>query len=65
MPEKVKLETNCRWKIRKISNSGAATKKVPAATTPHSEPASAPEVKEGHPDVVALGTGDIGANSLQ
>src|ERR1700722_20296755 len=58
MPEKVKLETNCRWKTRKISSSGAATKKVPAATTPHSEPASAPEVKEARPTVSTWVEGD-------
>src|SRR5690349_9310693 len=58
MPEKVKLETNCRWKTRKISSNGAATKNVPAATTPHSEPASAPEVKEARPTVSTWVEGD-------
>src|SRR5579859_2379176 len=58
MPDKVKLETNCRWKTRKINSSGAATKKVPAATTPHSEPASAPEVKEARPTVSTWVEGD-------
>src|SRR5579872_48803 len=58
MPDNVKLETNCRWKTRKINSSGAATKKVPAATTPHSEPASAPEVKEASPTVSTWVEGD-------
>src|SRR5271168_3070940 len=51
MPENTKLETNRRWNSTNISSSGAATRNVPAAMTPHSEPASAPEVNDASPTV--------------
>ena len=51
MPENVKHETNRRWNTRNRTSSGAATKNVPAAMTPHSDPASAPEVKDARPTV--------------
>ena len=34
-----------------MTSSGAATRNVPAATTPHSDPASAPEVNDASPTV--------------
>src|SRR5215472_12999446 len=51
MPENAKDETNRRWKIRKNSSSGAATRNVPAATTPQADPASAPDANEARPTV--------------
>src|ERR1019366_8614101 len=51
IPEYVKLATNCRWNSTNSTSSGAATRNVPAATTPHSDPASAPEVNDASPTV--------------
>ena len=65
IPDKVKLATKRRWNSTNATSNGAATKKVPAAMTPHSDPASAPEVKDARPTVSTWVDGDEVAISGQ
>ena len=51
MPENTNEETKRLWNSRNIKSSGAATRKVPAATMPQAEPASAPEANVASPTV--------------
>src|ERR1700752_464449 len=58
IPEKVKLATKRRWNATNTTSNGAATKNVPAAITPQSEPPSPPDVKEASPTVSPSPQGD-------
>ena len=59
MPVKTKLETKRFWNRMKAISRGAATRRVPAAMTPHCDALSAPVVKLARPTVRTWFEGEV------